>query len=376
MSILIGADLVPTESNQELFASGNMRSLLGQELLNILQDADYRIFNLEVPLTDRISPIPKCGPNLVAPENTVAGYKTIGADVLTLANNHIMDQDVQGLETTCLLLKENGIAYLGAGDNLRAAAKTHTFRFMDKTVGIYACAEREFSIADEKTPGANPFDPLESLGHISSLKEQCDYVIVLYHGGKEHYRYPSPQLQKTCRKIVGSGADLVGCQHSHCIGCREKYGNGVIVYGQGNFLFDHSKSEFWQTSLLISLNEQMEVSYIPLTKKGNSVRLAQGETAGKILQDFEDRSEEILREDFVTENYHKFAEKMLDSYLLTLSGAQKGVVFRALNLLSGRKYGRWWIRHRYSKQDLRAIRNCVECEAHRELMLDGLKGRS
>lgn len=376
MSILIGADLVPTESNQELFASGNMSSLLGQELLNVLQNADYRIFNLEVPLTDRISPIPKCGPNLVAPENTVAGYKAIGADILTLANNHIMDQGAQGLETTCSLLKANGIAYLGAGDNLQAAAKTHTFRFADKTVGIYACAEREFSIADEKNPGANPFDPLQSLGHVASLKEQCDYVIVLYHGGKEHYRYPSPQLQKTCRKMVESGADLVVCQHSHCIGCREEYGNGVIVYGQGNFLFDHSKSEFWQTGLLISLNAQLEVSYIPLVKQGNGVRLAKETVAQEILEAFERRTMEIRQEGFIADNYHKFAEKMLDSYLVTLSGMQKGVVFRILNLLSGGKYAHWRMRRRYLPKDLRAIRNYVECEAHRELMLDGLKGRS
>ena len=41
------------------------------------------------------------------------------------------------------------------------------------------------------------------------LKKQCDYVIVLYHGGKEHYRYPSPYLQKVCRKIVDKGADIV-----------------------------------------------------------------------------------------------------------------------------------------------------------------------
>ena len=63
-------------------------------------------------------------------------------------------------------------------------------------IGIYACAENEFTIATDTTAGANPFDPFESLDHIQNLKRSCDYVIVLYHGGKEHYRYPSPYLQK------------------------------------------------------------------------------------------------------------------------------------------------------------------------------------
>ena len=89
-------------------------------------------------------------------------------------------------------------------------------------VGIYVCAEHEFSIATEKLPGANPFDPLWSLDHIQKLKQQCDYVVVLYHGGKEEYRYPSPELQKVCRRISEKGADLVLCQHSNCVGCQEE----------------------------------------------------------------------------------------------------------------------------------------------------------
>lgn len=43
------------------------------------------------------------------------------------------------------------------------------------------------------------------------------------------------------------------CQHSHCIGCKEEYLQGTIVYGQGNFLFDDEENEYWQTSLLIRI---------------------------------------------------------------------------------------------------------------------------
>ena len=53
MNILIGADIVPTSSNTDLFAAGDIQILLGEELKNLLWNADYRIFNLEVPFTDR-----------------------------------------------------------------------------------------------------------------------------------------------------------------------------------------------------------------------------------------------------------------------------------------------------------------------------------
>lgn len=64
---------------------------------------------------------------------------------------------------------------------------------------------------------------------------------------------------KKCRKIVEKGADLVVCQHSHCIGCMEEYDKGTIIYGQGNFLFDDSESIFWRTSLLLKIDLKIEI---------------------------------------------------------------------------------------------------------------------
>ena len=238
MQIIIGADLVPTSSNSGLFSSGKVEELVDASLMKILNESDYRIFNLEVPLSDVERPIVKCGPNLIAPSATIAGFKALHVDLLTLANNHILDQGEKGLSSTLQALSQHNIEYVGAGMDSEQAAQPFIFSFSEKKIGVYACAEHEFSIATVLTAGANPFDPLWSFDHVSSLKEKCDYVIILYHGGKEHYRYPSPGLQKVCRRFIDKGADLVVCQHSHCIGCEEKYNNGTIVYGQGNFLFD------------------------------------------------------------------------------------------------------------------------------------------
>lgn len=373
MSILIGADIVPTKSNIEQFNKGDAAFLVGSELLKILNDADYRIFNLEVPLTDVCSPIDKCGPNLIAPTSTINGYKSIGVDFVTLANNHIMDQGEQGLLSTCDLLRKNNIAYCGVGDNLNLAKVPYVFEISGKKIGIYACAEHEFSIATENSVGANPFDPLESFDHVSSLKQEVDYVIVLYHGGKEHYRYPSPNLQRVCRKFVKSGADLVVCQHSHCIGCEEKYLDGTIVYGQGNFLFDDSESEFWQTSLLIQIDNDCQISYIPLMKKGNNVQIASATASDRILKDFFARSEEIKRAGEIEKKYSEFAKKMIDDYLFRISGMGKSFAFRVLNKITRRKYGRWKLKRIFGKQQFLSVQNVLECEAHRELFEEGLK---
>lgn len=299
MSILIGADIVPTKSNYELFETGNAKELVGEELLAVLNKAEYRIFNLEVPLTDEESPIKKCGPNLIAPYKTVNGYKALGIDLLTLANNHILDQDAQGLDSTRRTLDEAGIAYLGAGNTPEEAAKPYIFENAGKRFGVYACAEHEYSIVSDTTSGANPYDPLASFDHVQKLKTECDFAIVLYHGGKEHYRYPSPDLQRICHKFIEKGADLIVCQHTHCIGCEEKYSGGTIIYGQGNFLFDGEDSEYWQTSVLIAVGNDLQVSYIPVVKEHTAVRLAAGCIKERILKEFEERNKQIQEDGFI-----------------------------------------------------------------------------
>lgn len=365
MKILIGADIVPTQSNKDFFSAGNVNLIIDENLQNKLKQADFRVFNLEVPLSDVKSPIQKCGPNLIAPTSCIKVIKKLAVDLFTLANNHIMDHDVQGLESTIEILDANNINYVGAGNNLSEAHKPYIIEKDGIKVGIYACAEHEFSIAGENYPGANPFDSLESPDHIISLKKQCDYVIVLYHGGKEHYRYPSPYLQKACRKMCDKGADLVVCQHSHCIGCEEKYNQSTIVYGQGNFIFDAKSDEYWDSSLLIEadFSDKMKVEYIPLEKRNNIINLSEDEA---ILDGFYKRSEEIKNYGYIEKKYTEFAETMIQRYICDVAGVS--IPFRILNKLCGHR-----LKRKISKKRILAIRNYIECEAHRDLFLRGIK---
>ena len=115
MKLLFGADLGPTKTNFDTFAAGDAKALLGEELLQLFSEADLRCLDLEVPLTDGDTPIQKHGPKLRAPENTVAGIKAMGVNLLTLANNHILDQGRTGLENTLSALDAAGIPHFGTG---------------------------------------------------------------------------------------------------------------------------------------------------------------------------------------------------------------------------------------------------------------------
>ena len=365
MKIIIGGDLAPTKTNFSFFSEGNLKALIDARLLSEINSADYRIFNLEVPLSDNEQPIIKDGPNLVAPTSTVNGIRMLDPVILSLANNHIMDQDEQGLLTTIGQLSNNSLNYVGAGKNLSEAAKPFIVEKDGLKIGIYACAENEYSIAGEKIAGANPFDPLESLDHIFNLKSECDFVIVLYHGGKEHYRYPSPGLQKVCRKITDKGADLVICQHSHCIGAFEKYSGSVIVYGQGNFLFDRRDNEYWNTGILVKavFGNEMSVDFIPFNKNGNGVAMPSLRDSEALLNEFKERSVNITKTGFIESEYDKYCSSEGLFYLGTFAGLGRiiGKIDRMLNGIITKRI--------YSLRKLNMIQNFIECETNRELVL-------
>lgn len=373
MSIIIGADLVPTASNQKLFSRGEVEELFGELLLKTLKEADYRIFNLETPLTDVAAPINKVGGALLAPTSTVTAMKKIGVDLFSLANNHIMDQGEQGLDSTCKTLKRAGISYVGVGRDIQTASKPHVFVVKGKKIGVYSCAEHEFSIATNKHCGANPVDFLDAPDHIVQLKKQCDYVIVLYHGGKEYYRYPSPILQKVCRKFVEKGANLVVCQHSHCIGSYEYYKDNMIIYGQGNFIFDDGDMDCLQTGVLIKIDDDFKISFLPIHRTRNCIRMAIGDLAENILTQMSERSAEIIEPGVIENKYLAFAADYHNYYLKAMHGhTTKALLYRILNRVSGRKWEKWYLARQYKLMDQLCLLNYIECEAHRELLLAGL----
>lgn len=374
LRLYIGADFVPTDINRVLFETGNIEALVGKELLGLFKQSDLNVFNLEVPLTDASTPIDKFGNNLKSPTKTIYGYKALEPIFLTLANNHSLDHGVEGLTTALELLKKHDIKNAGAGANVKEAKKPFIFEKDGIRIGFYLCAEHEFTVASCHTMGANPFDVLESFDDVEALKKTCDYVIVLYHGGKEFYRYPSPMLQRYCRKFVDKGADLVICQHSHCIGSREDYGKGTIIYGQGNFIFNsesyiHHK-EFVKDSLLISVEATKDtfiVSEVPIRGTERGTRLATESEADETLTAYKQRSEHIRDAHFVVQAYKDFADTHVKRYLREFIG--RSFIIRAINALFGRKLMQLLL----GKTSYLAIQNYLECEAHHELFLRGIK---
>lgn len=366
----VAGDLVPTSSNAAHFAGGAIEGALDGKLLALLLEADARAINLEAPLFDGSAPIVKAGPALSAPTACAKGLARL-RPVLALSNNHVLDHGAEGLFSTLRALRAEGVPFFGAGETLEDAAKPFVLETKGLKIGLVAVCEREFSVAGASSPGANPFDPLETPDQVARLKAACDFVVVLYHGGIECCRYPSPGLRKTLRKLAEKGADLVVCQHTHAVGCYEEHMGSTLVYGQGNLLFDRKNDEYWRTALVVraTFSDRMTVQYLPVVHEGGRALLAEGGEAEEILAGFHARSRELLSPGFVEEAFARQAEQAFPRAMFALSGND-----RLLTKID-RRLGGGLTRRAFTRRRLIDSVNLIECEALREQLLSGLKGR-
>jgi len=302
MKLAIGGDVSIKQDCEQLFAECKGKELFN-DVIDVFKACDRVLVNLECAVTEKDTPIAKIGPNLKAPLNTVKTLKEVGVTDCGLSNNHIFDYGKPGAIDTIEQLEKHGINYTGFGKDEIDARKNLIITDGKLKIAIIAVCEHEYSYALANRMGARAYDPYDTNDDIAEAKKTADYVIVTYHGGKEECRYPSPRLVKACRSMIKHGADVVLCQHSHCIGCYEEFMGGHILYGQGNFHFVCKKYEdkadggyMWNTGLLAVLDitsEGVKVNYKPVIVDGTGIRLTNEKETERILSELEERNQSL-----------------------------------------------------------------------------------
>ena len=314
MKLLLCGDICPTQKTEALFAAGNVEALFG-EAAALFKGSDLNVVNLECALTDGGAPIKKIGPNLKSGTTTAATLKKLGVDVCGLSNNHVFDFGIEGVADMLAALRAAGIETTGFGKNYADARRDFVFEKNGERVTLIAVCEHEYSYATEDGMGSRPFDEFDTLEDVRAAKARGGRVVVFYHGGKEFCRYPSPRLLRACRAMARAGADVVLCQHSHCIGCYEEYEGCHILYGQGNFHFVGRKDdEYWHSGVSVRYDTATDaIEFVPHVMTEYGITPATGEEKEQLLADLADRNEE-LADGRWQEGWHAFCESKQETY--------------------------------------------------------------
>lgn len=372
MRLLIGGDVCPINRYVDLFTQGSPDEILGP-CAPWARSADLFVANLECPIILEPTPIAKTGPVLGTPASSARCLRSLGLHAMGLANNHIMDHGPAGLRSTLQACAAEGIATFGAGPNLAEAMRPLLLEVKGLRVGILGLAEREWSLAGPAAPGANPLDPIQFVRSMKEWRGRMDLLVVLLHGGSEGYPLPSPDLQKTCRFLVEEGANVVACQHSHCVGSYETYQDQLIVYGQGNFIFDHP-SHRHPEGLLIALDVATDgtTSYelVPFTQGTGTAGLAALPEAAEaeFRSELESRSRAMARPGYVEDAWEAHCrDRRLPLMNVVLD---HGRLLRRLN-----QHGAIldWRGKDYTRNLLSIVQNETHLEALTTMLRDQLK---
>jgi poly-gamma-glutamate synthesis protein (capsule biosynthesis protein) len=345
---------------------------LSKDILDIFQNSDLNILNLECPITKEIkeNKIIKTGPYLNGSSNTFSILKRLKTNLVTLANNHIMDYNASGLKDTISGCKENSINCVGAGMSLEEAKKPYTLEKKNIKIAILNFTENEWSCAQKNKPGANPLNPIENVKQIRKVREKSDFVIVIIHGGHEYYHLPSPRMLNQYRFYAENGASIIIGHHSHCISGYEVHKGIPIFYGLGNFLFTmKSNYESWFTGLLLQLkiDENLKINWelfpVRQNKDTYSLKLLEDGEKQNVLTDFKNYSIIIADESLLSKNWDNFVHKKANEIL---------DIFNPIHFINNRyvkgairKLGlsRFFIR----KNHYQEILNHIRCESHSDL---------
>ena len=211
------------------------------DVLPILQRADLLFGNLEAPFLADTSGVERAEKTytFAVPPARAAVLTAGGFNLVTLANNHILDYGFAGLTGTWATLDSIGIPHVGTG-RTRNEAHTHTTVEKDGNRVAFLAYNHtfpaQFWATGQRAGTAHASD--EGLAReVRRADREADIVIVAFHWSGELLETPREYQQVLARIAIDNGADLVVGHHPHTLQPLEWYRERLIAYSLGNFIF-------------------------------------------------------------------------------------------------------------------------------------------
>ncbi len=195
--------------------------------LELINDYDVKIVNLEGPIVvmDRSLCQQKAYNFQFAPDTTDR-LKSIGVNMVNIANNHAYDCLLPGYESTKKYLNASGILFMGEKE-------------FDKSYVVKEISGKKVAfVGMDETVQPIPLSGFYEV--VRKLKNENDIVVVNVHWGTEYMLSANETQIEIAHRLVDSGADVIFGHHPHVVENMEVYKGKAIFYSLGNFVFDQS----------------------------------------------------------------------------------------------------------------------------------------
>jgi poly-gamma-glutamate synthesis protein (capsule biosynthesis protein) len=256
-----------------------------------------RIVNLECALTNHLQQWTRTEKmfHFRADPDAVRVLQAARIDACTLANNHILDYEEQGLRDTLHILNETGIRHAGAGANAEEAAAPA----MIDVQGASPCRVALLSYTDNepdfaataKHPGTNYLEislQQETLARITNDIAQAraqgaNLVVFSNHWGANFVEHPSSEFRNFARRVIELGADIYHGHSAHICQGIEIYQGKPILYDTGNFIDDYAVHPLLRNDrsclfkVMFEHGKLCRIELLPVSLSVAHVALARGE---------------------------------------------------------------------------------------------------
>ncbi len=292
-TLLFAGDLFLTDLLQSKYNQQGISAAASDSLLSVLREADVFMLNEEFPFGTT-------GEAMEEKEYTFRvdpSYSTVlselGVDIVTLANNHMLDFGRSPLTETLNTLDQAGIAHVGAGENLDEAKALKTFEIDGRTIGFLGASrvipEHSWNASSGSSGLFTTYDAAALVEQIQKAEESCDFTVVYVHWGIEKNTQPEEYQKTLARQYIDAGADAVIGAHPHVLQGIEFYQGKPIFYSLGNFIFSNGAYETMLVELTVGGTET-EIRLIPCVSEANQMRLLEESAWPAFYQNLESLS--------------------------------------------------------------------------------------
>lgn len=187
-----------------------------------IASADFAVGNLECVVSPLGTPKPTAPVTFRAPELALGAIQRAGFDLVSVANNHVLDYGPEALDDMVARLDRAHLAHIGTGRRSVDPEAPLIREIHGLRLGFFAY----YNVAVEK-----------ACRDIALARGDVDLIVVFNHWGTEGQTSPDVHQQTFGHALVDAGADLVVGAHAHVLQPEEWYRGKLIFYGLGNFVF-------------------------------------------------------------------------------------------------------------------------------------------
>ncbi|WP_336822350.1 CapA family protein [Sporosarcina sp. USHLN248] len=187
-------------------------------------------------------------PRFNSPKHIIRDLKASGVDMISLANNHILDQGEKGLTNALQHMNEYHMPYVGAYATEEDRAQQRIVEVSGIRIGVlsYTYGLNGMAIPDGKEYLVSLINKNNIMTDIDNMEGKVDIIAVSIHWGDEYALIPTDFQKELAKELSNAGADIIFGHHPHVLQKHEQIGHTSVFYSLGNF---YSAQQFDSTNI-------------------------------------------------------------------------------------------------------------------------------